>query len=76
MIPGGQPYRNAQIEHGWRTIKRPGLSKFLETCCLELGYEIVVFSEKHVMVRALGGQRFGLAKKGRDVPGCRTLCSS
>ena len=40
------------MEHGWRTMKRPGLAKFLEVCCLELGVEVVVFSEKHVMVGA------------------------
>eukprot|EP00049_Salpingoeca_infusionum_P008773 m.144339 g.144339 ORF g.144339 m.144339 type:complete len:346 (-) comp14123_c0_seq3:1315-2352(-) len=35
-------------EHGWRTIKRPGVDHFLRYM-LTLNYEIVIFSDKEVM---------------------------
>eukprot|EP01147_Barroeca_monosierra_P005526 gene5526-7207_t len=38
--------------HGWRTIKRPSLDEFLITC-YQLGFEIVIFSEKEVMDSAM-----------------------
>ncbi|EDQ88946.1 uncharacterized protein MONBRDRAFT_25683 [Monosiga brevicollis MX1] len=36
------------FEHGWRTKKRPFLANFLESCVMELGLELVVFSESQV----------------------------
>eukprot|EP00055_Hartaetosiga_balthica_P010431 m.44412 g.44412 ORF g.44412 m.44412 type:complete len:303 (+) comp7168_c0_seq1:89-997(+) len=35
-------------KHGWRTVKRPGVDRLLQTC-FQLGFEIVLFSEKEVM---------------------------
>eukprot|EP00056_Hartaetosiga_gracilis_P020281 m.18521 g.18521 ORF g.18521 m.18521 type:complete len:325 (+) comp8325_c0_seq1:45-1019(+) len=34
--------------HGWRTVKRPGVDRLLQLC-YQLGFEIVLFSEKEVM---------------------------